>query len=269
MIRDLSVTLQAILTQPGLPPELAAARIVFERPVEQFNPQQTAIDLFLYDIRENVELRDNEPSIERRNGQAIIIPPPLRVACTYLITAWPVGGTELALQEQRLLGQVLQVLSRYPTIPEPFLQGSLQGQKPSLPMMITAADSLKHPAEFWTSLGTPLRASIAVTITIAMVTSEPQTSPLALTHELRFNGASTFQIGGQVTDTNNQPVVNATVVLAENNLTVTTDSEGKFVFSSLSSGSYTLRVQRPGTTAQTFPITVPALANGNYSVRLT
>jgi hypothetical protein len=26
---------------------------------------------------------------------------PKRVACTYLVTAWPVGGTDLALQEQR------------------------------------------------------------------------------------------------------------------------------------------------------------------------
>jgi hypothetical protein len=165
MIRALSETLQAILDQPGLPNELAEAEVVFDRPVAQFNPQKTCINLFLYDIRENLELRNNESTVERQNGQAIIRRPTLRVACTYLVTAWVVGGTEVALQEHRLLSQIFQVLSRYDTIPEPFLQGDLQGQEPPLPMIVTSADGLKNPAEFWTSLGTPLRASLAVSVT--------------------------------------------------------------------------------------------------------
>jgi phage antirepressor YoqD-like protein len=59
MIRDLSQTLRAILTQPGLPAELAAAQIAFDRPTEQFNPSQTTVDLFLFDVQENKELRSN------------------------------------------------------------------------------------------------------------------------------------------------------------------------------------------------------------------
>ena len=51
MIRDLSATLDVLLTQPGLPLELAAAQIIFDRPTEPFNPPQTSVDLFLYDIR--------------------------------------------------------------------------------------------------------------------------------------------------------------------------------------------------------------------------
>ncbi|BAY26510.1 hypothetical protein NIES2100_63260 [Calothrix sp. NIES-2100] len=143
MIDDLSKTLKAILTQPGLPAELANVMIMFDRPVENFNPQQTAINLFLYDIRENLELRSNEPSIERNNGQAVIIRPPLRMDCTYLITAWPFGGTELALQEHRLLSQVLQVLSRYHTIPKQFLQGSLSEQEPPLPLTISSVGAIR------------------------------------------------------------------------------------------------------------------------------
>lgn len=269
MIRDLSQTLRSLLTQPGLPTELAAAQIVFERPLEQFNPQQTSINLFLYDIRENVELRSNEPIIERNNGQAIIRCPPMRVACTYLITAWPVGGTEVALQEHRLLSQVLQVLSRYPNIPEPFLQGSLRGQKPPLPMMISSADGLKNPAEFWTALHSPLRASLAVTITIAMEMFEPETVPLAITHELSLNGEELFRIGGQVIDANNQPVVGATMLLVERGLTTTTDTEGHYSLSLIPAGTYSLRVQSSDAAVQSFGITIPALAQRNYNVRLT
>src|SRR3954451_14788872 len=120
MIRDLSTTLQAILSDPSLAapfPELSKALIAFDRPDDGFMPTQTTVDLFLFDVRENMELRSNEPKIQRLNGQAVIHQAPMRVACTYLITAWPVGGTDLALQEQRLLTQTLQVLSTYPRIP--------------------------------------------------------------------------------------------------------------------------------------------------------
>src|SRR2546426_4907251 len=189
MIRDLSLTLQAILEDPALNtsfPELTAAQIVFDRPVETFNPTQTTIDLFLYDIRENMELRSNEPTMRRLNGQVELQRPPLRVACSYLITAWPIGGTDLALQEHRLLSQVLQVLSPYRKIPAPFLRGQLVGQEPPLPLLIAQTDGLKEPAEFWTAIGNKLRPSLTVTVTIGMEVFAPVTAPIVITEELRL-----------------------------------------------------------------------------------
>src|SRR5690242_10336035 len=147
MIRDLSETLQALLSDPSLAaqfPELARALIVFDRPDDTLKPAQTTIDLFLFDVRENLELRNNEPKVERSNGQALNRKAPLRVDCTYLVTAWPVGGTDAALQEQRLLSQVLQVLSTYPRIPGQYLKGKLIGQDPALPMMATHPEELKN-----------------------------------------------------------------------------------------------------------------------------
>ena len=76
MIRDLSLTLRSLLDDPALAssfPELAAAQVVFYRPDEQFSPAQTTVDLFLYDIRENLELRSSEPRLERHNAEAISI----------------------------------------------------------------------------------------------------------------------------------------------------------------------------------------------------
>jgi hypothetical protein len=187
MIRDLSRTLRAILTQPNLSADLAAAQILFDRPVSQFNPQQTAINLFLYDIRENLELRHNEPLIDRTNGQTRIRAAPKRIACTYLVTAWAIGGTETPLQEHHLLAEVFQLFSRYGTIPESFLQGDLRGQKPPLPITITAADGLKNPAEFWSSLGTPLRASVTLTATLSLEVMAPEIVPVATSHRVEVN----------------------------------------------------------------------------------
>src|SRR6266550_4331337 len=98
MIQDLSQTLRTLLTKAAeLSSPLKGAQIVFDRPSDSFAPQQTTVDLFLYDVRENAELRSNEPTITRSNGQATVTPPPLRIACSYLVTAWPSGTGEVAL----------------------------------------------------------------------------------------------------------------------------------------------------------------------------
>jgi Pvc16 N-terminal domain len=180
MISDLSQTLLKLLSQLNLPTELADSQIVFDRPTGQFTPQHPTIDLFLYDIRENVELRDNEPLIERDRprGQAIIRCPPIRMDCTYLITAWTMTGEDIALQEHRLLSQIFQVFSRYPEIPEPFLQGQLKQQPFPIPLNIHCGDRLKNVSEFWTSLGIPPRVFWAVTATIAIQPLPDPNQPL-------------------------------------------------------------------------------------------
>ncbi len=174
MIGDLSETLRAILTQPGVPQELAAAHIVFERPSDSFNPTQTTVDLFLYDLRENLDLRPSPPTAPAGSGQSR---PVLSLACTYLITAWPVGGTELALQEQQILGAVLQVLASYPAIPAKFLRGGLVGQEPLPQMLVIQPDAVKNTSEFWASLGNKLRASLSVTVTFTVPAFQARSEP--------------------------------------------------------------------------------------------
>ena len=170
-IDDLSQTLESVLHDPtfaSMFPALTAADIIFDRPLDPFTPPKTSIDLFLYDIRENLDLRLNEVTTTRVGDQVITHPAALRLACSYLVTAWPVSGTELALQEQRLLTEVLVVLSHYPIIPSNFLIGSMVGQDPSMPMVALHPDALKNLAEFWSSLGSKLKASLTVTVTISV-----------------------------------------------------------------------------------------------------
>jgi len=284
MIRDLSLTLQAILDDSALGatfPELAAAQVVFDRPGETFSPTQTSIDLFLYEIRENMELRSNEPMLRRLNGQVEIQNPPLRVACSYLITAWPVGGTDLVLQEHRLLGQVLQVLSRHPKIPTSFLKGKLIGQEPPLPMMTAQTDGLKDPAEFWTAIGNKLRPSLTVTVTIGMEVFVPVTAPMVITEEVRLGERTTpdaeeialptrqifFRIGGRVRGAGNAPVADAPVTLVGTGFATRTEIDGNYTLDPIPAGTYTLRVQS-GITTKDVSVTIPATAGNNYNVQL-
>ena len=283
MINDLSLTLRAILDDPALAttfPELAAAQVVFDRPTEQFNPSQTTIDLFLYDVREDMELRNNEPIVERQNGTAVIKRPPLRVACSYLLTVWAVGGGELPLQEQKILSQARMVLSRYPTIPAAFLKGGLAGQEPPLPMMTSRSDGLKNPSEFWTAIGNKLRASITIVVTIGLEVFVPETAPLVITSDVRIGERTSpdeqklteqttqdlFRISGTIRGANNAPLAGAVVTLKNTGFRSVADAEGHYSFGPLAKGSYTVRAQA-GQSVKEVNIVVPAASGNNYNVQ--
>lgn len=282
MIRDLSQTLKRILEDPNLPEPLKTARIVFDHPAAPFAPTQLTVDIFLYDIRENLELRSNEPIVERNNGQVVIARSPKRVACSYLITAWAAGGEEPVLQEQRILSQVLMTLSRYPTIPASLLQGSLVGQEPPLPMITSQADGLKAPHEFWAAIGNKLRPSITATVTIGMQPFTPVTASLVTTEVVHLGERTSpeeekikpatrlefFNIGGRVTSVAGASVAEAVIVLVERNMVATTDDEGRYHIGMIRAGTYTLRVQKDAAIKQV-SITVPASAGSSYNVRLT
>jgi len=277
MIDDLSRSLRAILDDPALAtpfPELAAAQVSFDHPSETFNPAQTTIDLFLYAVSENVELRDNQPNVSRVNGQVAIRRPPLRVDCAYLVTAWPVGGIEPSLQEHRLLGQVLQVFAALPTIPPGFLQGVLVGQEPPLPLLAAQSNGLSNPPELWTSLGSRFRPSFTLTATVSVPIGAPVLAPAAITHEIRLEQIDLsateirfFQIGGHVTTAANAAVAGATVLLVEPDLGTTTDANGQFRLGSVAAGTFTLRVTL-GAVTQQVTITVPAPLGSTYNVQL-
>ncbi|HKQ74926.1 MAG TPA: Pvc16 family protein [Blastocatellia bacterium] len=284
MIRDLSETLRVVLDDEALKTsfkDLFDAQVSFDRPDESFNPSQTTVNLFLYDVREDMELRSNEPVITRQNGQAEIRRPPLRVRCSYLITAWPVGGTDLPLQEHRLLSQALQVFAAIPKIPEKYLQGKLKGQQPPLPMVTARADVMRNAHDFWTGVGNKLRTSITITVTIGMEIFEPETAPVAISHEMRLGERTaaneiqikpatrqtSFSVIGQVTGADNEPVKQAAVTLLETGVTALTDDNGIYHLGAAAAGDYTLRA-RSGATTKDVTITIPAQSGNNYDVRL-
>jgi hypothetical protein len=266
MIRVLSEVLKKILEDSqtwstefpsAYPPrELMEAHFSFVRPSETFTPGQTTVNLFLYAVHENVELRSNEPTIARQNGQVIIRRPTLRVNCSYLITAWSgsEAGEEAVLIEQRLLSQVLQVLSGYSTIPAALLQGTLlENQMPPLPLVSAQLEGMPNPAEFWTALGNKLRPSITLTATIGIPPVLGQTTaPIVTTRSTGFSMGTAseqetlVQIGGQVLDAAENGIGDAVVDLIDTGLRTHTNSEGYYSFLRVPPGLHTVRVVAVG-----------------------
>jgi len=276
VIRDLSQSLRNLLEDPALAtqfPELESAAVVFDRPTSTFSPTQTSIDLFLYDIRENTELRSNEREVVRNGPLATVRKPPMRIECSYLVTAWPVGGTELPLQEHRLLSQALQVLIRNPTLPAPFLVGQLVGQEPPLPTVVPEVDGLKSAAEFWTSMSNQLRASFTVSVTISVPALPSTTGPIVTTKvggfapgTLRID-ETLRQIGGQVIDGAGNGVEGAIVDVLDAGLRAVTDAEGRYLLSRVPAGNCTLRVVAVGFQVATKGVPVPGSPH-DYEITL-
>jgi hypothetical protein len=178
MIDDLDRTIEELLKRELSTSLVEQVAISFAMPDSEFPPSSVtlpAVDLFLYDIRENRDLRSNEWIVERQdNGTATKNRSPVRVDCSYLITAWSSeSSTTRALDEHRLLSEVMKVLLRHPTIPEVLLQGSLKGQEPPLPCSTLQPGRLQSLAEFWQALGGKPKAALNYTVTIGVVPVRP------------------------------------------------------------------------------------------------
>ena len=163
MIDDLDRTLKKLLEQE------IEDNIYFDAPDDQFAPSTPAVDLFLYDVRENRDLRNNEWQMNRRSdGTAAKKHPPVRVDCSYLVTSWASD----VYGEHLLLSKVMRVLLRYPILPSEILQGSLVGQEPPLPTAVLQPGRLQSMGEFWQALGGKPKAALHYTVTIGMEAQE-------------------------------------------------------------------------------------------------
>jgi hypothetical protein len=177
VLDDLDRSLEQLLKRGLAPALVSQVTITFATPDAQFPPPSVtlpAVDLFLYDVRENRDLRSNEWIVERHSdGTAARQRAPTRLDCSYLITSWASASSNTPAQdEHHLLGEVIKVLLRYPTLPAQVLQGSLAGQPTPLPAISLQPGYLQNVADFWSALGGKPRPALNCTITVG-VTPEP------------------------------------------------------------------------------------------------
>lgn len=178
MLQDLDKSLEELLKRELPPGLMSQVSISFAAPDSRFPPPRVslpAIDLFLYDVRENNELRDNEWRIDRTSdGLSTARRAPVRVDCSYLVTAWPSDSAPSPAQdEHRLLGEVMYVLLRYPFLPAEILQGAMKEQEVPLPGIALQSGRMQSVSEFWQALGGKPKASLNLTITIGVTPTRP------------------------------------------------------------------------------------------------
>jgi hypothetical protein len=167
MIRDLDDTLKRLLVEKT-PLDPTQVDVNFEVPDREWSTglAKPTINLYLYDIRENRELRDADWPTERGpDGGSGRRRAPLRIDLSYLVTAW----TRAVEDEHHLLWLALYTLSRHPLISGDLLEGELKYQGRPLRLLTAQGDGvLKNPADFWTALDNQLKPSVTLLVTVEM-----------------------------------------------------------------------------------------------------
>jgi hypothetical protein len=185
MLHDLDATLAALLDT-----ELSMENVAvsFAAPDDQFPPSNVslpAVDFFLYDVREDADLRSGQWEVEQVEGRYVRSRAPVRVSCSYLITAWPSDSApNPAADEHHLLGEVMRVLLRHRKLPEAYLQGELAGQEPPLPASIITEARLQSLGELWQAMGGRPKAALHYAVTVSVDVGEPEPVGPAVTEKV-------------------------------------------------------------------------------------
>lgn len=193
MIEDLDASIKALLEYElaDIHPNLSFS---FESPDNNFPSgivTTPAVDLFLYDIRENLELRHNEQFFRQAGSAAAtaLTREPVLVECTYLITTWSDAVETASHDEQVIISDVIRALYRHVSIPDTLpdktdpngapvriLQGGLVGADP-LPRAFTIqAGHMQNPSEFWSAMGGKPKPQCNYQVTFAMDVFAPISS---------------------------------------------------------------------------------------------
>lgn len=248
MIDLLDETIRDLIMQRGLF-DADSVEVSFQQPTGTWAAGLTrpTINCYLYDIRENTELRSAEWFVEQKEkGQASKRLAPRRYNLSYLITAW---APNQAGDEHAILWRVLAVLSNHPIIPTELCHGELKNQP--YPIKTETAQStiaLENLPDLWSVMDTPLRPSINYVVTLSMDRAITFTSPLVFTKRAQVRERyapwreEIIQIAGIVT-LEGRPLAGADVTLAETGRTVRTDEFGRYQFRNVPQGRYHLQVR--------------------------
>lgn len=169
VIQDVDQLLDRLVRRDAL--NGSAVDLVFDAPTKDWVARRSgpAVDLYLYDIREDLQRRvpSWEDTREADGKVGARRQPPRRFRLAYLVTAW----TQRPEDEHRLLSSLLGCFLLNPMIKPGELGGSLD--ETGLPVYIEVgqpATQERSLADIWSALGGELKPSLDVVVTAPMAT---------------------------------------------------------------------------------------------------
>lgn len=169
MIQDVDASLRELIKREVV--NGSEVEVSFEAPTSDWSARRNAptIDVYLYDIREEIRFRQ-QGSVPERNKDGFVAGHralPRWFKLSYLVTAW----TQRPEDEHRLLAALLAAFIRADTVPRDVLAGQLAEQ--AEPVVLTVA--LPPPqdrslSDVWSALGGDLKPSLDVCVTCAFDT---------------------------------------------------------------------------------------------------
>jgi hypothetical protein len=140
--------------------------VVFDAPTREWSSKRSTptVDLFLYDIREELSQRQQGLVRERGADGRVVSQrdPTRRLKLSYLLTAW----AQRPEDEHRLLAAMLECLLRYDALPDEVLTEALSeaGTTVGITVGLPSVED-RHVSDLWTAIGGDLRPALDVVAT--------------------------------------------------------------------------------------------------------
>jgi hypothetical protein len=167
VINEVDETLRSLLRQEVL--QGTDVEVELEAPTREWSARHTAptVDLYLYDIREDLSRRDTG-RIPRYNEEGRVIGhvvPARTFRLAYLVTAW----TQRPEDEHRLLSAVLGCFLEHDFVPEAHLTNLLRDSGVALSLQAAMPPPQdRQVSDVWTALGGNLKPSLDVVISMKL-----------------------------------------------------------------------------------------------------
>jgi hypothetical protein len=239
--------------------------VCFDAPRREWITSLTrpTVDFFLFDVRENTELRSTSLQSTRGNGTAQYRMPPRRFDMRYCVTAI----STLVDDEHALLWRLLATLLKHSELPGEVLDASLRTLDPPVCTQVLTPEEPGLLLDVWSGFEVPPRPALLYVVTVPLELDITFEAPLVLTRTARYarpfvadrETEDLVHIGGVVRDRSGRPLANAVVAIDGRPATATpTDPDGRFVLTGLSEGPVRLSITRDGRTADVVTLDVPA-----------
>lgn len=286
MIYEIDNALRELLIRE-MPIKKGEIDIAFDQPKRDWSARlnKPTINFFLFDLRENVELRGSEQWVRQDNpdGTVTLRRNPVRLDLQYLVTSW----TREIQDEHRLLSAVLTALLRQPVFPEDLLPDELKNQPVPIRLSVAQGNILSNPSELWGTLDNDLHPGIRLTVTFSVNPYEPVTFTAVRTTEMRFlqtpdpdavqistaqekeppapsHSRTAFLVNGQIVSDKYSPSV-LKLVLVETGGQVEIQEDGSFKIGRLHEGEYHLDVSANERVLKRQKMMVPSV---KYEIKL-
>jgi hypothetical protein len=162
VIHEVDVALRSLIERDAA--DGAQVEVVFDAPTKEWSSRRNVptVDVYLYDIREDLRRRERGLINEYRDGTvAARRLPPRWFKLSYLVTAW----TSRPEDEHRLLSTLLGCFLRHDALPAEFVTGPLGELGLPVPLTIGLPPPEDRSfADVWTALGGELKPSLDVVI---------------------------------------------------------------------------------------------------------
>jgi hypothetical protein len=252
MINQLDETIRKLVLKRGNF-DTDSVTVSFDQPTGDWAAGLTrpTVNFYLYDIRENTELRSQEWVIERdEKGQVSKRLAPLRYDLSYLVTVWTQNQVE---DEHAILWRVLGALAGAQTLSVEMLEPGLRTQPyPVQTRTAQPSRAIENLPDLWGVMENQLRPSINYSVTLAMDRAVAFTSPWVISRRLDIldrtaaetTRSTAYEIAGVIYQADGgAAIAGASVTVVETGRACVTDQFGRYHLGGLPAGDSQIRVQ--------------------------